>query len=366
MATSTTSSIINWFDTAVNGWLIEAGLLDVAGGRSDRPRRRDRLPLRRAARLSASRSRSASASSGWAIRASPTGSACSPRARTAAAAEGHFTHVYVGRESRAAGAAARRLAGEARDDPAGRMTMADEMTGRLRLRQGALHGAGSTNDEAYLCHCRMCQRATGSVSIAFKNVMKADVAWESEPDWYQSSPIAARPYCAACGTSLGFAFPDSDEDGPDRRLVRRSVALPARPPFRRGEHAPRLAQHRGPAGNAQPRIISRWSSTGSKATGERCRTRGDALPPSGGPDRPHRPADRFDRLRHRPAGAAGPDRPSRARSRSPRRRGSPATCWSLMPARNSSPGRCSAISATASGGGRSCSSRRSPSRSIIC
>jgi len=66
------------------------------------------------------------------------------------------------------------------------------------------------NDEAYLCHCRMCQRATGSVSIAFKNVKKADVTWQSEPDWWQSSPIARRPYCRECGTSLGFAFPDSE------------------------------------------------------------------------------------------------------------------------------------------------------------
>ena len=65
------------------------------------------------------------------------------------------------------------------------------------------------NDEAYLCHCRMCQRATGSVSIAFKNVQKADMDWESGPDWYRSSPIAERPYCAACGTSLGFSHPDS-------------------------------------------------------------------------------------------------------------------------------------------------------------
>lgn len=67
------------------------------------------------------------------------------------------------------------------------------------------------NDDAYLCHCRMCQRATGSVSIAFKTMAKADVAWHSEPDWYQSSPIARRPYCAACGTSLGFAYPDSEK-----------------------------------------------------------------------------------------------------------------------------------------------------------
>jgi hypothetical protein len=87
--------------------------------------------------------------------------------------------------------------------------MTDELSGgcacgRVRYR------ARIANDEAYLCHCRMCQRATGSVSIAFKNLSKADVDWESEPDWYQSSPIARRPYCRECGTSLGFAFPDSE------------------------------------------------------------------------------------------------------------------------------------------------------------
>ena len=62
------------------------------------------------------------------------------------------------------------------------------------------------------CHCRMCQRATGSVSIAFKNVKQADVSWEREPDWYASSPIAERPYCRECGTSLGFRFKDGSEN----------------------------------------------------------------------------------------------------------------------------------------------------------
>jgi hypothetical protein len=88
--------------------------------------------------------------------------------------------------------------------------MKDEMTGGCacgKVRYTAQVGS----DEAYLCHCRMCQRATGSVSIAFKNVRKADVVWDGEPDWYQSSPIARRPYCASCGTSLGFAYPDSEK-----------------------------------------------------------------------------------------------------------------------------------------------------------
>ena len=66
------------------------------------------------------------------------------------------------------------------------------------------------SDDAYLCHCRYCQRATGGVSIAFKNLPKAAVRWETEPDWYASSPIAQRPFCSRCGTPLGFAFPDGD------------------------------------------------------------------------------------------------------------------------------------------------------------
>lgn len=64
--------------------------------------------------------------------------------------------------------------------------------------------------DAYLCHCKMCRRATGGVSIAFKNLAKTDVVWETEPDWYESSPIAQRPFCSSCGTPLGFAYPDSE------------------------------------------------------------------------------------------------------------------------------------------------------------
>jgi hypothetical protein len=77
--------------------------------------------------------------------------------------------------------------------------------GRIR------YEAAIDQDDAYLCHCRMCQRATGGVSVAFKNLPKADVAWSREPDWFRSSAIAQRPYCRECGTSLGFAHPDSDK-----------------------------------------------------------------------------------------------------------------------------------------------------------
>lgn len=66
------------------------------------------------------------------------------------------------------------------------------------------------SDRAYLCHCRMCQRATGSISIAFVGLAKSAVRWDGEPDYYVSSPIARRPYCRGCGASLGFEFADSE------------------------------------------------------------------------------------------------------------------------------------------------------------
>jgi hypothetical protein len=68
------------------------------------------------------------------------------------------------------------------------------------------------DDEAYLCHCRMCQRATGSISIAFKNMAQAKVRWRGGPDWFDSSPIARRPYCRECGTSLGFQFKEGSDN----------------------------------------------------------------------------------------------------------------------------------------------------------
>lgn len=71
--------------------------------------------------------------------------------------------------------------------------------GRVRYR------AAIADDTAYLCHCRMCQRATGGVSIAFKSVARADVEWTTrEPDRYASSGFAHRGFCSACGTPLTY------------------------------------------------------------------------------------------------------------------------------------------------------------------
>lgn len=88
--------------------------------------------------------------------------------------------------------------------------MAQQMTGGCAC--GRVRYRATVQDvEAYLCHCRMCQRSTGSISIAFKSMKLADIEWEHEPDWYGSSPIAERPYCRQCGTSLGFKFREGSD-----------------------------------------------------------------------------------------------------------------------------------------------------------
>lgn len=89
--------------------------------------------------------------------------------------------------------------------------MSELMTGGCQC--GRVRYEAQVDDmDAYLCHCRMCQRATGNVSIAFKNLPKDAVRWTGEaPDYYASSPIARRPFCSACGTPLGFEYPDSDK-----------------------------------------------------------------------------------------------------------------------------------------------------------
>ena len=77
--------------------------------------------------------------------------------------------------------------------------------GRIRFR------ADVVNFDAYLCHCRMCQRASGNISLALVTLPQAAVSWATEPDWYDSSAIAQRPFCAICGTSLGFRYRDGTD-----------------------------------------------------------------------------------------------------------------------------------------------------------
>ena len=56
-----------------------------------------------------------------------------------------------------------------------------------------------------ICHCRMCQKASGAPFASLAEIEKSDFAWtRGEPAAFRSSSIAERDFCAACGTPLSF------------------------------------------------------------------------------------------------------------------------------------------------------------------
>jgi hypothetical protein len=74
------------------------------------------------------------------------------------------------------------------------------------------YAARVEDDEAYYCHCRMCQKAFGNLFGAYFFALGGSVAWESgEPRYFRSSEIARRGFCRECGTPLSFEYLGSEE-----------------------------------------------------------------------------------------------------------------------------------------------------------
>lgn len=75
--------------------------------------------------------------------------------------------------------------------------------GAVRFRiEGAL-GSGS------VCHCRMCQKASGNIYAALVSARGARLSWtRGEPARFHSSNHVRRGFCANCGTPLTFEAPD--------------------------------------------------------------------------------------------------------------------------------------------------------------
>jgi hypothetical protein len=90
---------------------------------------------------------------------------------------------------------------------------------------------------ASICHCRMCQKATGGAFGAYASFPVGALAWtRGEPRRFQSSGAICRGFCGDCGTPLTFeaveggrhigltvgAFDDPAALAPQRQLERES------------------------------------------------------------------------------------------------------------------------------------------------
>lgn len=63
----------------------------------------------------------------------------------------------------------------------------------------------------HVCHCRMCQKASGAAFMAFAETELGNgFSWtRGQPTWFRSSEAVERGFCAACGTSLHFRYAGS-------------------------------------------------------------------------------------------------------------------------------------------------------------
>ncbi|HET9904941.1 MAG TPA: GFA family protein [Xanthobacteraceae bacterium] len=59
-----------------------------------------------------------------------------------------------------------------------------------------------------VCHCRMCQKASGQPFMVFVGGPAENLRWtRGAPRFFASSDIAERGFCAACGTPLTYGRP---------------------------------------------------------------------------------------------------------------------------------------------------------------
>ena len=84
--------------------------------------------------------------------------------------------------------------------------MADSMTGGCSCGK-VRFTAQIADDDAYLCHCRMCQRASGGIFAALAGGSPDNFAWtRGTPAFFASSSLAKRGFCEKCGTPLSFKY----------------------------------------------------------------------------------------------------------------------------------------------------------------
>ncbi len=65
--------------------------------------------------------------------------------------------------------------------------------------------------KSVVCHCRMCQRASGNAFAPLLEVPSERITWAGEPTEWASSDIAMRGFCALCGTPLYYRSGETTE-----------------------------------------------------------------------------------------------------------------------------------------------------------
>jgi hypothetical protein len=123
---------------------------------------------------------------------------------------------------------------------------------------------------ASLCHCRMCQKATGGLFGPYANFPAAALTWtRGQRKTFQSSKFITRGFCGDCGTPLTFEAASGDGehialtigafDEPAALPPQRQIMLAERIPWIDAlSDVPRRSAEEDAAGAAKyPPVVSR-------------------------------------------------------------------------------------------------------------
>jgi hypothetical protein len=90
-----------------------------------------------------------------------------------------------------------------------------------------------------ICHCRMCQKASGNFFAPLAGVKIEELTWtRGEPAIFKSSELVERGFCRDCGTPLTFRYLDRDRimlmvgslDEPARVAIDKQYGIESRLP----------------------------------------------------------------------------------------------------------------------------------------
>ena len=79
--------------------------------------------------------------------------------------------------------------------------MSETLTGGCQC--GAVRFAVSELGRPSICHCRMCQKAFGSLFAPLVSAKDGRFT-RGKPKWFDSSNLARRAFCSDCGTPLAY------------------------------------------------------------------------------------------------------------------------------------------------------------------
>lgn len=141
------------------------------------------------------------------------------------------------------------------------------LCGRLRYR------AKANLKAAYYCHCKFCQKSSGSpVEVGVPVEPDTLVFTRGTPKYFDSSPVGRRGFCPGCGSRLVWMSPRRNDwtnlsagslDHPETVHPTQHLCVESKMPwFNTADQLPRLRS------DELPGLTEEWASVGLRPDGQ--------------------------------------------------------------------------------------------------